>query len=111
MTDVNGILQVEMCRQCRKIVRIMIHVMPVGNLRRPSMAAAIMSNDPIAVVEEEHHLRVPVIARQWPAMAEHDRLTFAPVFEKNPCTIFHRNHVHEILLWVLVRGYGIEDCR
>src|ERR1700758_1352455 len=98
MADMNGILQVEMCRQSCKIVRIMIHVMPIGHLGRPSMASSIMGNDAVAVVEEEHHLRVPIIARERPAMAEHYRLTFAPVFVENLCTIFHSDHVHGILL-------------
>jgi hypothetical protein len=44
------------------------------------MAAPIVSYDAIAVFEEEQHLRVPIIGRQWPAMAEDDRLSFAPVF-------------------------------
>ena len=44
------------------------------------MSAPIMRNDAIAVVEEEQHLRVPIIGRQRPTMAEHDGLSFAPVF-------------------------------
>ena len=43
------------------------------------MPAPVMGDDMIAVVEEEQHLRVPVIGRQRPAMTEHDGLTFAPV--------------------------------
>jgi hypothetical protein len=43
------------------------------------MASAVMRYDAIPVLEEEQHLRVPVIGRQRPAMAEHDGLTFAPV--------------------------------
>ena len=41
--------------------------------------AAIMRDDAEAAVAEEHHLRVPVVRRQRPAMAEHDGLTGAPV--------------------------------
>jgi polyisoprenoid-binding protein YceI len=29
------------------------------------------------VIEKEHHLRVPIISRQWPAVVKHDWLTFA----------------------------------
>src|SRR5881396_4008499 len=39
-----------------------------------------MSDDAIAVLEEEQHLRVPIIGRQRPTMAEDDGLSFAPVF-------------------------------
>jgi len=44
------------------------------------MSAPIMRDDAIAVFEEERHLRIPVIGRQRPAVAENDRLTFALVF-------------------------------
>jgi hypothetical protein len=43
------------------------------------MAAPVVGYDAIAVFEEEQHLRVPVIGRQRPTMAEHDRLSTAPV--------------------------------
>src|SRR2546423_1757759 len=35
--------------------------------------------DAIAVIEEEQHLRVPVIGRQRPTMTKDNRLSFAPV--------------------------------
>ena len=93
MADVNGVLQVEMRRQGRKVVRIVIHVMAVAGLGGSAVAAAVMGDDAIAVIEEEQHLRVPVIGRQWPAMAEHDRLTFAPVFVVDPRAILGGDHV------------------
>ena len=74
MADVNGVLQIEMRRHGRKIVGIMIHVMAVAGLAGTAVAAAVMGDDAIAVIEEEQHLRVPVVGRQRPAMAEHDRL-------------------------------------
>src|ERR1700681_1251933 len=79
VADVNGFLQIEMRRQGRKVVGIMIHVMAVAGLAGPAMAAAVMGDDPIAVAQEEQHLRVPVIGRQRPAMAEYDGLASAPV--------------------------------
>jgi len=44
------------------------------------MAAPVADYDAIAVLEEEQHLRVPIVARQLPAVAEHDGLTLAPFF-------------------------------
>src|ERR1700677_2937533 len=76
--DVNSILQVEMGSQRREVIGIVIHVMPFAHLRRAAMAAAVMSNDAIAMTEEKQHLRVPVVGGERPAMAEHDGLTFAP---------------------------------
>jgi hypothetical protein len=53
-----------------------------------------MSDDAKAVIEEEQHLRIPVIGRQRPAMAEHDRLTFAPVLVVDFDTVLGLDHRH-----------------
>src|ERR1700756_1766699 len=79
VTDMDGILEAEMRGERLKIVSIMIHVVTVARLRGPAVATAVMRYDAIAVTQEEHHLRVPVIRRQRPPVAEHDRLTLAPV--------------------------------
>ncbi len=110
MADVNGVLQIEMRRQSRKVVRIVIHVMAVARLGGSAVAAAVMGYDAIAVIEEEQHLRVPVIGRQRPTMAEHDGLTFAPVLVEDLNAIFccNRAHVTSFLAVVVVvvpRGY------
>src|SRR3979490_1547077 len=57
----------------------MIHVMAVARLAGPAVAAAVMGDDSIAVIQEEQHLPVPVIGRQRPAVREHHRLSGAPV--------------------------------
>ena len=46
------------------------------------MSTAIVGNDPVTVLQEEHHLVIPVISAQRPAMMENNRLTFAPIFVK-----------------------------
>ena len=47
--------------QLREVVGIMVHVMAVADLGRAAMAAAIVRDDAKAVVEEEQHLRVPIV--------------------------------------------------
>src|SRR5216117_2237811 len=79
MTNVDGVLQIKMRGQGRKVVGIVIHVMAVARLGGPAVASSVMGDDAIAVVEEEQHLRVPVIGRQRPAVAEDDGLSFTPV--------------------------------
>ncbi len=57
------------------------------------MAAPVMGYDAIAVLEEEQHLRVPIIGRQRPAVAEHDGLTFAPVLVEDLNAVFGGDRV------------------
>jgi hypothetical protein len=71
-----------------------IHVMAVARLGLSTVAAAVMGDDAIAVIEEEQHLRVPVIGRQRPPMAEHDGLTFAPILVKDIDTVLGRDRAH-----------------
>ena len=57
-----------------------------------TMAASVVGDDAIAAIQEEQHLRVPVIGRQWLAVAEHDGLTFARVLVENLRAIFRGDH-------------------
>src|SRR5438309_8994893 len=93
MANVNGVLQVEMRGQRRQVIGIVIHVVTLANLSGPATASAVMRYDAIAVLEEEQHLRVPVIGRQQPAMAEHNGMTFAPVLVVDVRPVFGCTHV------------------
>jgi hypothetical protein len=88
MADMNGVLQIKMRRQGRKVVGIVIHVMTLARLAGPAMATAVMRDHAIAMTEEEQHLCIPVVGRQRPAMAEHNGLTFAPVLVENLNAVF-----------------------
>ena len=68
------------------------------------MAAAVMGDDAIAVIEEEQHLIVPVIGRQRPAMAEHDGLTFAPVLVEDLNAVFCLHRAHGVPTLAAVAG-------
>src|SRR5689334_8622812 len=46
------------------------------------MTAAVVRDHAIPTMQEEQHLRVPVVGRQRPAVAEYDGLTGAPVLEE-----------------------------
>jgi hypothetical protein len=65
-----------------------IHIVAATRLRGSAVATAVMGYDAVALFQEEQHLRVPVIGRQRPAMAENDGLTFAPVLVKNLGAVF-----------------------
>src|SRR5437588_9803205 len=79
MADVNRILEVEMIGHGLQIVGIVVHVVPAAGLSRTTMSAPISCNDAETFADEKKHLRVPIIGRQRPAVAEHDGLTFAPI--------------------------------
>src|SRR6266851_8754843 len=79
MADVNRVLQVEMVGDCLEIIGVVIHVVTTAGLSRAAMSTAISCNDAKTFAEEEKHLRVPIIGREWPAMAEDNRLPAAPV--------------------------------
>src|ERR1700743_1099674 len=51
----------------------------VSALRRAPVAGPAVGDDPVSLGEEEHHLVVPVVAGERPAVAEDDRLPGAPV--------------------------------
>src|SRR5438477_2476988 len=79
MADVNCILQFEMVGDGLQVVGIVIHIVAVAGLCRATMSAPISCNDAETFADEKKHLRVPIIGRQRPAVAEHDGLTFAPI--------------------------------
>src|SRR5437016_14448853 len=67
--------------------------MAAAGLGGAAMAAPVMGYDAIAVLEEEQHLRIPIIGRQRPAVAEHDGLTFAPVLVEDLNAVFGGDRV------------------
>src|SRR5205085_1706780 len=83
MTDMHRLFEIEMCSQRRQVVGVVIHVVAASSLRGPAMPASVVRDDAIAMSEEEQHLRVPIICRQRPSMAEHDGLTRSPIFVEN----------------------------
>jgi hypothetical protein len=51
----DGVLQIEMCRYRSKIVGVVIEVVTIEHLTGAAVAAAIVGNHAIAVLEEEQH--------------------------------------------------------
>ena len=99
----NGVLQIEMRRHRGKIVGIVIEVVAVGHLAGAAVAAAVVGDHAIALLEEEQHLVVPVVGRQRPAVAEHDGLTLAPVLviDFDAVLRFDKAHVTLLLDYVI----------
>src|ERR1700722_898429 len=115
MTDMDGILQIEMRRQGCQVICIMIHVVAVARLTGSAVAASVMCDDAVAVAEEKQHLRVPVIGRKWPTVAENEGLTLAPVFKEDFSAVFCFDSAHCAVSLAISRGCGffrrVFDCR
>src|SRR5689334_3756611 len=60
----------------------------------------------IAVVEEKQQLRIPVVGRQRPAVAEDNGLTFAPIFVKDFDAVFGFDE-HDTRLSAIVRSPNV----
>src|SRR3979409_657324 len=88
-------LEVEMCGQRRQVAGVVLHVMTAIGSVGTSMSPRVFGYCTIAGVEEEHHLPVPIIGRQRPAVAKHNGLTFAPVLVVNLRPVFSRNRRHK----------------
>ena len=69
-----------------QVVGVVVHVMAVAGLGRAAVPAAIWATTR-SRAEEEHHLGVPVVRGQRPAVAEHDRLSRSPVLVEDLGTV------------------------
>jgi hypothetical protein len=58
------------------------------------MAATVDANYPIAMLDEEQHLGVPVVGTQGPAMMEDNRLALTPVLVKDLSAVFRFDKAH-----------------
>src|SRR5450830_674769 len=56
-----------------------------------------MGDAPIAAGGQEHHLSLPTIRTEGPAVAEHHRLSCAPVLVIDLRTVFRRDRAHVCL--------------
>ena len=105
VADMDRVFQVEMRRQSGQIVGIMVHVVAIGGLGRAAMATAVMGDDAVAMIEEEQQLRGPIIGRQRPAMAEHDRLARTPVLVEDLRAVLGGERRHAVTPFAC-RGTG-----
>jgi hypothetical protein len=95
--DVDGVLKIEMSGQRSQIVGVVIHVVTVAGLCGASVSAPVMGDHAVAVLQEEQHLVIPIVARQRPAVAEHDGLARAPVLKEDLRAVGRRDRAHAML--------------
>src|SRR5207248_4956519 len=95
-----------MRRERREVVGVVIHVVSVADLAGAPVTAPVMGDDAIAMIDEEHHLRVPVVARKRPPVRKNDRLpaAAAPILVVNLYAVFGRDRAHGVISFLRVRG-------
>ena len=96
MPGQTDVFQMEPVDQLGHVVGILVHVVAVPGLVRTAMAAAVMGDNAVAVSAEEHHLGVPGVGRERPAMREQDRLPIAPVLIENLRAVLGGDHAHGV---------------
>src|ERR1700722_17537478 len=96
--DVDGVMQVKVLDQVGQVVGVVVHVVALADLCRAAVPAAVVGDHPIAMVQEEKHLGVPVVSRQGPPVAEDDRLTGTPVLEVDLSSVSGREVRHGVPL-------------
>ena len=95
VADMDCVFEVEVLHDSGQVVSIVIHIVAIRYLGRSAVATTVVGDDAIPMLQKEQHLRVPVIGRQGPPVAENYRLTGTPVFveDVNSISPFHCRHV------------------
>jgi hypothetical protein len=94
MPDHNDLLEVERVKQNGEIVGVSVHLIAVPSLGGAAVAAPVVRDHAIALLAEIQHLSVPIVRGQRPTVRKGDRLSFAPVFVENLCSVFCRDIRH-----------------
>jgi hypothetical protein len=92
--DVHGVVQVKVLGQLGQVIGVVVHVVALAGLRGAAMSTPVVGDHPVAMVQEEKHLRVPVVPRQGPPVTEDDRLTGTPVLVEDLSSIASREFGH-----------------
>jgi hypothetical protein len=94
----------------RDVGGVCIHLVAIEGLRRTAVAAAVMRDHTKTLGQEEHHLRVPVVRAQRPAVMKHQRLTAAPIFVENFGAVFGLDEAHGNSPGGLCKSNMIAEC-
>src|ERR1700736_4014929 len=94
MANVNGIAKVQLLGQFVYVSSVGVHLVAGNGLCGAAMSAAVMGNHAVSALKKEHHLSVPVVCRERPAMMEEQRLASAPVLVKNLTAVFCGDRCH-----------------
>src|SRR3546814_9124710 len=111
MADMDHAPKVESLHQIDHIGRICVHVIAFARLAGTTVTTPVVRNHPIALTKKEHHLIVPIIGAERPAMMEHDclRIFGAPILVEDPSPVL-RSEEHTSELQSLMRNSYAVFC-
>src|SRR5262249_10936934 len=81
----------------REVVGVGVHGVAVPGLLGASVAAPVVGDRPVSPRREERHLLVPIVGTERPAVAEHDRLSLAPVLDEDLGSVAHLHQRQDVL--------------
>jgi hypothetical protein len=96
MTDMDRVLQVERRDERREVVGITLHVVAVPGLAGAAVAAAVMGDAAVALSGQEDHLVFEGVRAERPAVAEHHRLSTAPILIIDWRAVCRRDRAHRV---------------
>ena len=96
MTDMDRVLQVERRDERREVVGIILQVVAVPGLARAAVAAAVMGDAAVALSGQEDHLVFEGVRAERPAVAEHHRLSAAPILIVDLRAVCRRDRAHRV---------------
>lgn len=70
------------------------------------MTATVVRNAAVAMGRQKHHLIFPGVSVEWPAVAEYNGWSGAPVLVINLCAVFGGDHVGAVHGFVVRRHGG-----
>ncbi len=94
MADQNGSLEIQRSDQGREVLSESIIIVALPRLAGSAVAAAVEGDATKATRSHEHHLVVPDIGVERPAVAEDDGRSLAPILVKNFGAVFCRDGAH-----------------
>jgi hypothetical protein len=106
--------EIQVVSHRRGVSGIVGHVMSIADLAGATMAASVVSDNPVAFAEEEQHLVIPIVGRERPPMMKDDRLRVlgTPILVENFDAVFGGDESHgdaPFTLWV-VKRYRFTVC-
>jgi hypothetical protein len=90
VADMHRFGEVQMLDDRGRVGGVVVHVVAIRNLARASVASAVDPDDAVTVLDEEKHLRVPVVGTQRPAVMEDDGLAMASILIEDLDAIHRR---------------------